>query len=336
MKLRALWDLHADDLGTLPLAILYLTDKCNSKCIACDYWRFGQSQMPLEFALGLVRDLSACGTKYVLLSGGEPLQHSQWDLIAGSFKKAGVKVAMVTSGILLPKYSSRISDCIDELYVSLDGASPTSYEAIRGVDAFHQVDRGVRALAGKVPITIRTTVQRLNYGEIPDLIRLSRSWGVNHHSFLAVDVSTHAAFGRRGTIDASMALRREDLERFSRVLDNVERDFRQEFENGFIVESSSKMRRLRDYFSAILGLGRFPEVQCNAPRFSAVIGADGSLKPCYFLPAAGRLDGLPLLAALNLPEMVHLRREQRLGVREECARCVCSAWFSRSRIGRMA
>ena len=326
MSLRATANLLGDRLFALPVAIVYLTDKCNSRCASCDYWRYGQRHMSLDLARRLAGELPRSGARYVLLSGGEPLLHPQWDAIAAAFKRAGMRVALATSGILLPKHAARVATFVDELYVSLDGATPETYRSIRGVDGLGLVEQGTRALAGQLPITFRTTVQRGNYRQLPDLIRLTRSWGATHHSFLAVDVSTHAAFARRKDFDASLAPGAGDLAEFDRVLDEVEREFAAEFASGYIVESPAKLRRLRQYFAALLGLDSFPHVRCNAPRFSAVVETDGALKPCYFLPPAGALDGAPLLGSLNAPEAIDLRRQQRLGRREECGRCVCYAY----------
>jgi len=69
-------------------------------------------------------------------------------------------------------------------------------------------------------------------------------------------------------------------------------------------------------------------VRCNAPRFSAVIGADGHLQPCYFIDGATRLDGQPLAQALNVPAMAALRHDIRAGRRPECKTCVCSMYRS--------
>ncbi len=328
MQLRPLLNLQSDSLHALPIAILYITDKCNSRCIACDYWRYGQNEMSMELVCRLVRELPRFGTRYILLSGGEPLQHPQWESIAIRFREEGMRVAMVTSGILLSKHAAAVAGCMNEIYVSLDGATAASYKAIRGVDGFGTVRDGVERLSGRIPITIRTTMQRLNYAEMPALIRLSRTWGATRHSFLAVDVSTHAAFARAPQFDRSMALREEDLKQFAQVLDEIERDFDDEFRRGYISESREKLRLLHGYFSALLGLQEFPRVRCNAPRFSAVIETDGSLKPCFFLPRAGRLEESPLPAALNVPFFRDLRRQQRLGVRPECTRCVCPAYKS--------
>ncbi len=326
MQFRALLNLHSDSLHALPIAILYITDKCNSRCITCDYWRHGQNEISMELVRRLARELPRFGARYILLSGGEPLQHPQWESIAAMFREKGMRVAMVTSGILLSKHAAAVASCLNEIYVSLDGATPASYKAIRGVDGFGRIKEGVEELGGKIPITIRTTVQRLNYAEIPALIRLSRAWGATRHSFLAVDVSTHAAFARTPEFDRSMALKEENLEHFARVLDETERDFDEEFRRGYIAESPDKLRLLHGYFSALLGLQEFPRVRCNAPRFSAVIETDGSVKPCFFLPRAAGLADSPLPAALNVPSFRDLRRQQRLGVRPECTRCVCPAY----------
>ena len=323
---RAFLNLYSGKLHALPVAVLYVTDKCNSRCISCDYWRFGQKEMSLELVRQLAVELPKFGTRYVLLSGGEPLQHPQWAAIAASFKAEGLKVAMVTSGILLSRHAAALPGCIDELYVSLDGANPETYRSIRGIDGFDRVRQGVQELAGKLPIIFRTTVQRANFRELPDLVRLSRSWGGTQHSFLAVDVSTHAAFARGREFDRSMALRQEDLDAFARVLDGMERECAGEFERGYVRESPAKLCLLRDYFAALLGMQPFPPVRCNAPTFSVVIETDGSVRPCFFLPASGRLGGGSISEALNAPGMRSLRRQQRQGRREECSRCVCPAY----------
>jgi Fe-coproporphyrin III synthase len=325
MNLRPLLNLNSDRLFALPMAILYITDKCNSRCISCDYWRYGRTNMSLELIERLAEELPRIGTRYILLSGGEPLMHPQWNVIAQKFKMAGMKIGMVTSGIMLPKYADKVSELIDELFVSLDGAMPETYHAIRGVDGLGLIERGVRELAGKLPITFRTTVQRGNFREIPALLRLTRSWHVAHHSFLAVDVTTHAAFARQADFEHSMALAADDLTEFDRVLAEIETEFETEFRSGYIAESPAKLRKLRRYFAALLGLGDFPAVRCNAPRWSTVIETDGSLKPCYFLPAIGKLNGGSILSTLNEPGAIDLRHQQRVGEREECSRCVCSA-----------
>ena len=86
------------------------------------------------------------------------------------------------------------------------------------------------------------------------------------------------------------------------------------------------MRRLHDYFAAVAGRGGFPTPRCNAPEFSAVLGVDGQLSPCFFI--RGPRDAAPFepAAALDSLTMRALRADIRAGRRRECERCVCSMW----------
>ena len=106
-----------------------------------------------------------------------------------------------------------------------------------------------------------------------------------------------------------------------------------DFHSGFIAESPQKLRRILQYFSAVCGQGTYPAVLCNAPEFSAVIGAQGQVQPCFFIggpPGSNVVDDLP--AVLNGAPMTGLRRDIRQRLRAECATCVCSMWREPSRL----
>jgi MoaA/NifB/PqqE/SkfB family radical SAM enzyme len=327
MQPRVALNLLGDRLEALPLAIVYVTDRCNSRCITCDYWKHGQTNLPLAAARRLAPELTGLGTQVVLLSGGEPLLHPHWAEVAEVFHAADLRLWLLTAGLSLARNAERAAALCERVTVSLDGATPETYRAIRGVDGFEVVCAGVRAVVARgVPVTLRCTVQRLNYAELPALVRLGQALGVGQVSFLAVDVSTHVAFARAEDYNQSLALRPEDLPAFGAVLDRLEREFAPEFAAGFIAESPAKLRRLRQYFGALLGQGGFPAVRCNAPRFSAVIGADGHVQPCYFIDSGAPPADQPLAVTLNSPAAVALRRDIRGGRRAECARCVCAMY----------
>ena len=327
MQPRLAINLAGDRMAALPLAILYLTDRCNSRCITCDYWKYGQTNLPLSEARRLAPELRALGTKVVLLSGGEPLLHPHWDEVAGALRQADLRLWLLTAGLSLARHAAQVNELCERVTVSLDGATPETYRAIRGVDAFEAVTTGIRAVeALGRPVTLRCTVQRGNYRELPQLVQLARELGVEQVSFLAVDVSTHVAFARPEDYQRTMALGPDDLPVFAQVLDALEQDCAAEFASGFIAERPAKLRRLHQYFAALLGQGRFPAVRCNAPRFSSVIGADGHVQPCYFIDGAARPAGQPLAEALNTPAMRGLRQDIRRGQRAECQTCVCSMY----------
>jgi Fe-coproporphyrin III synthase len=327
MDARLALNLITDRVAALPLAIVYVTDRCNSKCVTCDYWKYGQTNFPVERAQRLAPELKNLGVQVVLLSGGEPLLHPRWADVAAPWRSADLRLWLLTSGLSLHKHASQVTNLCERVTVSLDGATPETYQAIRGVDAFDAVCEGIRAVVERgVPVSIRCTVQRENYRELPALVCLARELGAAQISFLAVDVSTHIAFARREDYAKTMALQPDDLPQFAIILDSIEHEFAPEFATGFIAESPAKLRRLHQYFSALLGLEKFPPVRCNAPRFSAVIGADGHLQPCYFIPGVAKLNGSTLSESLNTPEFINLRRDIREGKRSECEQCVCSMY----------
>lgn len=346
MGVRHLLNLFGDHLRTLPILVLYLTDGCNSRCVTCDIWRNPRRNMRPELIDALLAEVRPLGIRWVVLSGGEAMQHPHWSTIAQKFRQQGARVLLLTNGLLVKKQAEAVIASVDELIVSLDGGTAETYDAIRGVDAFDLVLDGIRAVrAAGVPVTTRTTIQRANYREIPQIIDAAKNAGVNHISFLTVDVSNPFAFGPRFTADADLplvgsmgspapvehgppasALTSEDVRTLKRVLAEVETRYADDFASGRIAERPEKLRRMVDYFGAMLGETEFPRVRCNAPHTSAVIEVDGRLRPCYFLPAAGRVNAAnneSLRDTINTNDAVALRRAYRTGERAECERCVC-------------
>jgi Fe-coproporphyrin III synthase len=315
-------------LQRLPLATLYLTERCNSRCVTCDYWRHGRVDMDLAAVKRLLPSLIRLQTRMVLISGGEPLLNPEWPDIAQVLRAAGLKLWLLTSGLSLVKHARRATQLFDAITVSLDGTDRETYAAIRGLDAFDNVCAGIQAAASAgAMVAVRVTVQRANFRQLPAFVKLARRSGAQQVSFLAVDVANPHAFGRVEDFSVNLALGPEDLPVFEQILSDMDRDYVEEFRSGFIAESPRKLRHLHQYFSAVCGRGTYPPVRCNAPEFSAVVNSKGQVSPCFFITGPG--DALwrdDLGAVLNSDSMIRLRGDIRAGARPECARCVCSLW----------
>jgi Fe-coproporphyrin III synthase len=290
--------------------------------------------MDLAAVSRLLPSLARLQTEMVLLSGGEPLLNPEWAAIARLLRKSGLKVWLLTSGLSLAKHARQAAELFDAITVSLDGTDPQTYAAIRGLDAFHKVCGGILASAGHgTPPGIRVTLQRGNFRQLPAFVDLAKELGARQVSFLAVDVANPHAFGRTDDYVSDLALRPEDLPVFEEVLNATERDHIEDFRSGFIAESPQKLRRILQYFTAIRGLGPYPPVRCNAPEFSAVVGATGRVQPCFFIqgPTGARLprdeeSRDAFVHVLNREDMAELRAAIRTGSRAECKTCVCSMW----------
>jgi len=318
----------SEPMRRLPLVILYLSERCKSRCETCDYWRHGSVDMTLASVSSLLPSLAALQTKTVLISGGEPLLNPEWAQIAALLRSQGISLWLLTSGLSLAKHATKVASLFNRVTVSLDGTDRGIYKAIRGLDAFDTVCDGVRkATQAGIGVGLRVTVQRENFRKLAEFVRLARELGALEISFLAADVANPHVFGRNDKFTANVALSAEDLPVLDQTLRTMEHDCATEFETGFIAENPGKLRRIWQYYSAICGRGSYPLVRCNAPEFSAVVEADGRIRPCFFISGPRDADiSRNVKDTLNADSMAAIRSEIRAGRRAECATCVCSMW----------
>jgi len=311
----------------LPLLIFYPTSRCNSRCMSCDWWTHGgEDDLTLEEIDTIADGLPALGTRVVAFSGGEPLLRRDVFEAAEMFRARGLSLQLLTSGVLLERTAEQVVAHFSRVFVSLDASSDALYHEVRGIDALGAVGRGIarlRRLAPDVPVTLRSTLHRANFRELPRLIDRARAMGVDSISFLAADVSS-TAFGRASTPrQSTLALNPAEVVEFADLVERTLDTNRSDFESGFVAESPAKLRRLPRYYAALGGDGPFPPVACNAPWVSVVLEANGSVRPCFFHRAVGNIRRTPL-ADLVTRELRAFRAALDVESNPRCERCVCS------------
>jgi MoaA/NifB/PqqE/SkfB family radical SAM enzyme len=312
----------------LPLVVFYPTSRCNSRCQSCDWWQASGADdlTPAEID-ALAATLPPLGTRLVVFSGGEPLLRPDVFDLARRFRSRGMTLHLLTSGVLLDRCASEVAREFSRVIVSLDAASETLYQTVRGVRGLGAVEAGVahlRRVAPRIPIMARATLHKLNFRELPRLIEHAHAMGLDGISFLAADVAS-SAFGRTapprpGMLDLDPA----EIAEFDALVDREIAARPGNFESGFVAESPDRLRRLPQYYAALAGDAPFPPVSCNAPWVSVVVEADGAVRPCFFHRALGNVRDTPLetLVSRHLSEF---RRELDVATDRVCARCVCSA-----------
>jgi Fe-coproporphyrin III synthase len=312
----------------LPLVIFSPTSRCNSRCISCDWWKqSGEDDLTIDEIDRVSSEIADLGARLVVFSGGEPLLRPEVFEAARLFRARGLPLHLLTSGILLERFADRVARLFARVCVSLDAPDEALYERIRGVAALATVERGIarlRQAAPDMPLTARATLHRENFRQLPALIDHARRIGLDGISFLAADVSSASAFGRRGAGDIHpIALDRQDAAEFEGVIERTIQTHRRDFANGFVAESPDKLRRLARHYAAVNGDAPFPRVACNAPWVSVVIEADGSVRPCFFHEVIGNVRKAPLetIVTRHLPAF---RRSLQIGANPVCERCVCS------------
>lgn len=315
---------------TLPIVVLYVTAGCNLRCIMCSYRDPLPNELSIDEIRNLARQLSELGLRHIVYSGGEPLTRRDFPDICNVFKEIGVKQSLLTNGLLLQKRYDEIVQYFSEIIVSLDGPTAEIHNNIRGLDAFDQIVKGIQTILSIAPppkISIRTVIQRKNFREIGDMVKLATALGVDRISFLAADVSS-GAFHRAQDVaiddPQAIMLTADEAREFRSIVKKFASQYHEEIKKRFVSESKEKLMHIAEYFEAIAGLGPFPRNHCNAPMVSTVITSTGDLLPCYFLPPFGNIRAGSPEQILNNSKIRETRRQVRQYSFQQCHECVCT------------
>lgn len=325
-------------IRSLPVLILMPHSRCNCRCVMCDIWKANRegrqlTRTDLETHVESLRRLHA---QWVVLSGGEPLMHPNLWALCRLLRELGVRITVLSTGLLLARHAEDLVRWSDDVIVSLDGSREVHDRIRRVPRAFDRLAEGVGTLKERdsgFPVTGRCVLQRLNFRDLPEIIRAAREVGLDQISFLAADVSTEA-FNRPGGWGeervADVALSPVEVAEFESVVEACIRLFSAEFASGFVAESPDRLRGMVRYFAALNGDGAFPETRCNAPWVSAVVEADGTVRPCFFHRALGNLADGPLDSILNSPDAVRFRENLDVKTNPICRKCVCTLSLGRT------
>ena len=324
--------LQSHVITALPIVILMPHSACNCRCIMCDIWKDNKNRKQLYEAdvEGLLANLQKWGTKQVLMSGGEALLNQHFFTLCQLLKKLKLKITLLSTGLTLKQHATEIVRRVDDVIVSLDGTEEL-HNRIRNISgAFARLREGIQALKSIMPhyrVTARTVIHRHNFRQWSSIIDTAKQLGVDQISFLPADVSSHA-FNRQVLWSTErqedVLIARDDLPLLEDIIDSLLHNYAFDFQNRFIAESPDKLKKIALYYGAVYGLNEFPYKKCNAPWVSAVIEADGTVRPCFFHKAYGNIHEQSLGAVLNSKQAVAFRQNLDTDADKTCKSCVCS------------
>lgn len=323
--------LKSHRIYSLPIVILMPHSRCNCRCVMCDIWKGNNNVKQLEEndILKLLNSLNKLNTKMVVMSGGEALMHPNFFRLCEIIKSRRITITLLSTGLLLKKFATDIIKLADEVIVSLDG-SEEIHNKIRNIpNAFNKLKEGVRELKKENPkfrVTARSVIQKENFRDFPNIVDAAKDIGLDQISFLSADVTTDA-FNRPELWDeqkvGEVKLSVNELEEFKNVIESLIVTHSNDFKSRFIAESPDKIRRFYYYYAAYYKKSSFPEMSCNAPWVSAVIEADGRVRPCFFHEAIGDIRENSLSEIINSEKSVSFRKNLNVKTNSICEKCVC-------------
>ena len=260
-------------LHSLPILALVVHTACNCRCVMCDIWKANAagrelSDEVLSAHVGAIRRLRV---RRVMLTGGEPLLHSNLWSLCDRLRAEGISITLVTTGLLRRAGHAAIASRIDTVVISLDG-SPAIHDLVRRVPhGFDKLAAGVHALRAEAAaprLIARSVLQRANYPALAETIHTARRTGFDEISFLAADVSS-SAFNRPtpwpDTRVADVAIPAAELPVLSAAIDDAIARCSVELTGGFVAGGIASLRRIYEYYAAIAGLATAPAspLQCT-------------------------------------------------------------------------
>jgi len=318
-------------LSSIPILLFHVHENCNCRCVMCDIWRRdGGREIDLQWLERQRPSIERLGVKQVVLTGGEPLLHSRFKELCVILKDSGVRITLLTTGLLLAKRAESVAESVDEVIVSLDGPAEVHDQIRRVKGAFSLMRDGIRAVRQHrpaMPAHARTTIQKMNHRLLRQTVKAARLLSLDSISFLAADV-TSSAFNHDlvwpGEQLRQVVLTRAEVEELEEEIEALVRENGVDFATCFILESRKKLRGIPRRFREQLGDLAPRAPLCNAPWVSAVIEVDGGIRPCFFHPKVGDASAMPLEMAINSATAIEFRSSLDVQGNPTCKNCVCS------------
>jgi radical SAM protein with 4Fe4S-binding SPASM domain len=142
-----------------------------------------------------IRDLVDFGVPVLLLSGGEPLLREDFFELAGFAREQGLRLALSTNGTLITEAVARRLKGLSfaEVGISLDGIGEQN-DRFRGKNGAYQAALdGIRnCVAEGLRVSLRLTITRFNYQEIPAIFRLVAEEAIDRVCFYHLAYSGRA------------------------------------------------------------------------------------------------------------------------------------------------
>ncbi len=285
---------------------LALTYRCNNNCSHCyaggphetkelstDEWK-----KIIEKAVGFE-------VPNVVFTGGESLLRDDLEALVAYAESYDAVTGLITNGRLLTqkRVASLKKAGLDYVQITIESPDPAIHNKMCGANSFEETVQGIKNSVNELYTTTNTTITRLNYQTVKDLVPFLQGLGVRKFGLNAII--------RAGKGTEAEGLTPEELKELLPDIINKANELGMEF----IWYTPTKYHKLNP---VEMGLG---VKACSAARLTLAVEPDGSVLPCqsYFKPLGNALtDDFRKMWDVDLAK--HLRAHDF--VPERCRTCI--------------
>ncbi|MDD5281440.1 MAG: radical SAM protein [Candidatus Omnitrophica bacterium] len=292
--------------------------RCCLRCRMCNMWKVKEDDKGLDkdtlehLACGLLSVMN--GEKEVVLSGGEPLLHSDIVEIIRQFSLKGFKVGMASNGVLIDqaKAGELAGAGLKNIQLSLDSVNKETHDFLRGVPgAYEKVLQAAGYLKvhkGKVSVCAQTVISGKNLEELVDTIEFIKDDGrFDAISFMAVTTPFFA------TIDNDWQENSEfsflwpcDSKRVDKIIDQI---IALKAKGYPIANPVAQFELFRSYFHQ--PRKRRQMARCQLGDYVVSIDPSGEVRICCFMDSVGNIYVNDITLLLDNPQVEKMRQDMR-------------------------
>jgi radical SAM protein with 4Fe4S-binding SPASM domain len=199
-----------------PLSAVYwvCTQKCNLRCTYCyqEATVARPNELTTDEALGLVDQVVEAGASTFVITGGEPFSRRDMMQVASYSKSRGLATNVITNGgYITAKSVGQVAEVFDLVTISLDHVKPEHHDRFRGKGSWEHAARAIDLLLEKdVPVEVNSTLTAPGYGDLQELLQLSRQKRIRRHKIVPQFPMGRASLHRGDELEADDLLRLND------------------------------------------------------------------------------------------------------------------------------
>lgn len=282
-------------------AIIFLTYRCTSRCIACNIWKRPvniEDELTWEQWEPILENLAKNNIKNIEMFGGDVLLRKELLLKMIQFcTDHGIGTFMPTNSSSLTRETVQglVDAGLGTVYLSLDEV-PEIGESVRGVKRhFDRVTKSIesfkdaRSDSSTPRISCITTVSKMNYRFLEQLIDASHKAGVNEHMIRSISEFTTEAV-------ANSAVGNIKPEPYFMPTDNKSHVYSKKEAIEFLKITSRIWKNRRNYYPMSIDMTNirgivnadnlteltYPHQTCVFATTQVVISPYGNILPCMY------------------------------------------------------
>lgn len=167
---------------------LQITNRCNLRCKHCFVGMDKSQNLAFEKIQKVLKEFEQLQGLRVLITGGEPLLHPEFEKINNFIKELAIRKILFTNGVLLNDKTLKNLN-VEEIQISLDGMK-RGHEILRGKGTFEKTLQAIKkATDYGFQVSVATVIHKGNLTEFDELESLIKTLKIREWTVDALTIT---------------------------------------------------------------------------------------------------------------------------------------------------